>query len=212
MRDRTQIYLEIDSALMNDPAPSDTLNRLSRTQDLSQSPFDMLTALKDIKQSPKHHPEGSVWNHTMLVADEAAQVKGRSKSPNIFMWAALLHDIGKARTTRLRGGRITSYDHDKTGEEMAREFLSHFAHDEDFIASVSSLVRWHMHILYVTASLPYGDKADMLRSADIEEVALLGLCDRLGRLGADREEEEGTIRTFLSKCGQGSPYIRRASL
>lgn len=31
------------------------------------------------------------------------------------------------------------------------------------------------------------------------DVALLGLCDRLGRIGADRKKEEENIRIFLKK-------------
>ncbi len=38
------------------------------------------------------------------------------------MWGALLHDLGKAPTTKIRKGKITSYDHDKVGAELVRNF------------------------------------------------------------------------------------------
>ncbi len=39
------------------------------------------------------------------------------------MWAALLHDIGKAETTKNENGKITAYNHDKTGALQAEDFL-----------------------------------------------------------------------------------------
>ena len=35
---------------------------------------------------------------------------------------------------------------------------------------------------------------------DADEIALLGLCDRLGRTGSKRKEEEENIRLFLQAC------------
>jgi putative nucleotidyltransferase with HDIG domain len=87
--------------------------------------------LKKVPQSPKHHPEGNVWNHTMLVVDEAAGKKGQSKDPEAFMWAALLHDIGKADATNQKKGRITAYNHEKVGAEQAGEFLREFMEDKE---------------------------------------------------------------------------------
>ena len=61
----------------------------------------MLSSLVKIQQSPSHHPEGNVWNHTMLVIDKAAERKYKSKDPRIH-WAALFHDIGKTPATKIR--------------------------------------------------------------------------------------------------------------
>ena len=113
------------------------------------------------------------------------------------MWAALLHDIGKPDTTRVRRGKITSYDHDKVGAELARRFLSGFSMEPAMIDRVCALVRSHMQVLFAAKGLPFGDAAGMKAQADIQEVALLGLCDRMGRLHADLGEETENIRTFL---------------
>ena len=40
--------------------------------------FKELNDLKTVEQNPKNHPEGSVWNHTMMVIDEAAKLKYES--------------------------------------------------------------------------------------------------------------------------------------
>jgi putative nucleotidyltransferase with HDIG domain len=116
------------------------------------------------------------------------------------MWAALLHDIGKPETTRIRKGKITAYDHDKAGAELSKEFLRQFSDDADFIQKVSSLIRYHMQMLFVLNNLPYSDIRGMKRHTDIQEVALLCYCDRMGRTNSDEKKEEANMRLFLEKC------------
>ena len=83
---------------------------------------------------------------------------------------------------------------------MTKEFLAEFTDDSDFIDSVASLVRWHMQLLFVVNDLPFAEVRAMKQQVDFNEVALLGLCDRLGRLGADKQREEANVRTFIQKC------------
>ncbi len=194
------LYASIDKHLTADEKPSVFLNEVYDTPEFKQYPFDMLHKLRATEQSPEHHPEGNVWNHTMLVVDEAAKVKDKSKKKRVFMWAALLHDIGKPATFRIKRGGITAYGHDKAGETLAREFLAYFSEDETFIREVTQLVRYHMHMLYVVKDLPFADIQGMKRDTDINELALLSLCDRLGRTNADKKQEEAVIKLFLQKC------------
>lgn len=196
---KINLFTEIHKHLLDDKNPSNYLNCVSDNRLFKKAPFSMLYKLKDTMQSPVHHPEGSAWNHTLLVVDEAVKRKIQSKDPQVFMWAALLHDIGKPGTTRYRKGRITSYDHDSAGEPLAREFLGFFSCKENFTEEVVNLVRYHMHILYVLKDMNYGNIELMKKKVDIHELALLGLCDRLGRLNADQKKEEENIAYFLSK-------------
>lgn len=204
MQDLQSIFKDFEYHLMNDDKPSLYFNNLITSRNFpNEYPFTLLRDLLDVPQSPKHHPEGSVWNHTMLVIDGAADRKRLSESPRSFMWAALLHDLGKAPTTRIRHGRITSYDHDKIGETLARDFLSVFTSDEEFISEVAHLVRWHMQILYVLKDLPYADVDRMARETSLDEIALLSISDRLGRGDMTEEkvnEEKRDLETFLDKC------------
>lgn len=130
---RRVLFQEIENHLLHDITPSNFLNSIRKRGDSKAHPFIMLYRLIETKQSPQHHPEGSVWNHTLLVTNEAAKVKNKNKDPKVFMWAALLHDIGKPPTTRTRKGKITSYDHDKVGADLAKEFVSEFTDDKDLI-------------------------------------------------------------------------------
>lgn len=191
-----QLFQEIEYHLLHDERPSEYLNTMSSTKNFQDYPFQLLYALKGIPQSPKYHPEGDAWNHTMLVVNEAAKVKAESSDPKAFMWAALLHDIGKPKTTRIKKDKITSYDHDKIGAELTKKFLEEFALEHTFEQTVVNLVRYHMHILYVTKKLPFGDIKGLKELTDVKDVALLGWCDRMGRTNADPLLEKETIEKF----------------
>lgn len=199
MKTNSELFTEITEHLLRDEKPSEYINSLSEEVSFQADPLMMLHKLKSTEQSKKYHPEGNVWNHTMLVLDEAAKVREQSKDATVFMWAALLHDIGKPGTTRVRKDKITSYDHDKEGEKLARIFLSTFTKEEDFIDKVAALVRYHMHMLYVLKNLPYQDMKGLLQKVDMDDIALLCRCDRLGRTGADIEEEERQVQEFRKK-------------
>ncbi len=195
--DRDTIFKDISSHLLTDEKPSLYIEELDQQSGLKEYPLSLLHKLKEAEQSPKYHPEGNTWNHTMLVLDEAAKVREKSRNKEVFMWSALLHDIGKPPTTRNRKGKITSYDHDKVGEELCIEFLRYFNCEQAFIDSVSAMVRYHMHMLYVLRKLPYADLKGLLKRVDIYELALLCLCDRLGRTSADSKIEEKDYNEFL---------------
>lgn len=198
--EKQKYFNEITWHLLNDEKPSLYINSLSEHDVFKEYPFYLLALQKKTEQSVKYHQEGNVWNHTMMVVDEAARVRDKSKDPAAFMWAALLHDIGKPPTTRMRKGRITSYDHDKEGERLSVEFLNEFTGDNEFIKKAAALVRYHMHMLYILKDLPYADKAGLIGTGvNPDELALLCMCDRLGRTGADRHQVEQEYRKFLDK-------------
>ena len=195
--DMDTIFKDITTHLLNDEKPSSYMEELSQLSGLDEYPLSLLAKLKETEQSPKYHPEGNAWNHTMLVLDEAAKVREKSRNKEVFMWSALLHDIGKPSTTRNRKGKITSYDHDKEGEGLCIEFLQYLNCEQAFVDSVAAMVRYHMHMLYVLRKLPYADLKGLIKRVDIYELALLCLCDRLGRTDADSETEEKEYTSFL---------------
>lgn len=204
MDNKNDMFKQIEEHLLRDKKPSIYLNSLKNNNLFKDVyPFNMLTALITTEQSKIHHPEGSVWNHTLLVVDEAASKKDESGNPKVFMWAALLHDLGKAQTTKNKNGRITSYDHDKVGKELVVNFLKEFTQNYEFINDVAALVRWHMQTLFVVKELPFADISNMLLQVELKEVALLSLCDRLGRGNLTQKkisEEKENIRIFIMKC------------
>lgn len=197
---KQRLFLAVEQCLMEQEKPSESLNAFLEQGAFLDYPFHMLQRLQGTEQSPVHHPEGNVWNHTLLVVDQAASRKEESTDPRAFMWAALLHDIGKPDATKIRKGRITAYDHDKMGADLAREFLVAFDPEPAFIDRVFWLVRYHMQPLFVIKNLPYQDIGGMKKHVSIRDIALLGLCDRLGRTDAQEEREEQNLALFLDRC------------
>ncbi len=204
MKSLEELFKEFDKHLMQDYEPSAYFNNAVKKGFFEYiHPLNLLGDLIETPQSPMHHPEGSVWNHTMLVLDEGAKRREKSKNPQIFMWCALLHDIGKAKTTKLRKGKITSYEHEIAGEKLSIEFLNNFNVNENFIKQVSSMVRWHMQPLFTVKNMSYGSLDAMLRETDFMEIALFSLCDRLGRGNMTEDKvnyEKENIRKFIKKC------------
>jgi putative nucleotidyltransferase with HDIG domain len=193
-------FIEMTEHLCSDAQPSCYWKTLMAEGKLKEYPLVMLFDLQKTEQSKLHHPEGNVWNHTCLVVDEAAKVREKSSDPTVFMWAALLHDIGKPSTTRMRRGRITAYDHDKQGQALSEEFLRVFTEDQELIQKVGKLVRYHMQPLFVLKGLPFAEVGKMKRETNLQDIALLSYCDRMGRTNSDEEEEGRKTREFLQKC------------
>lgn len=198
------LFNKITKHLLEDDQPSIYLNQLRENDTCPEELFlSNVLKLDLIPQNKKYHPEGHVWNHVMMVVDQAAQIKNASSNPKAFMWGAFLHDIGKLTTTKVRKGRITSYDHDKEGRHLAEKVLHQLTDDSEFIDQVLPLVRWHMQPLFVSKNLPFKDLRSMVKDIIPTEIALLSICDRLGRGEMNEEDKKrelvGVI-DFLKAC------------
>ncbi|TCK92399.1 putative nucleotidyltransferase with HDIG domain [Natranaerovirga hydrolytica] len=207
--DKHRYFIEFDKHLLNDEKPSHYFNELVKTNAYPiEEPLIQVLKLKQIEQNTIHHPEGNVWNHTMLVIDNAAILKPYSQDKRVMMWGALLHDIGKLTTTKVRKGKITAYNHDKEGEEQAEAFLSQLTEDTYFINKVKKLVRWHMQPLFVAKNLPFAQIKAMLQEVEASEIGLFSLCDRLGRGDtptSKQEEQKKAVIKFLETSKQYAP-------
>lgn len=115
-----------------------------------------LLALKEIPQDPHHHPEGSVYVHTMRVLEEAARVSERlgltGRDRETALLGALLHDIGKGvpGITTIHPNpdgtvRIRAHQHERAGVEPAHRILSELGLDR-FAPGVLAVVEHHMTI------------------------------------------------------------------
>ncbi|WP_040212260.1 HDIG domain-containing metalloprotein [Clostridium polynesiense] len=206
--DKKEIFMEIEKHLLEDERPSLFLKRFLENNKIDINPYNMITDLKEIPQEPKHHPEGSVFNHIMMVVDEAAKKRKLSKNMRVLMWSSLLHDIGKTPTTKKRKGRWTSYDHDKVGEKMVMEFFQELGFEnKDLALKISKMARWHMQALFVIKSLPFADIETMIEEVEVEELALLTVSDRLGRgklTESQRKQVIDDINKFLIKVSEVS--------
>lgn len=183
-----ELFLKVNDILLNYDNPSENIKKLIDEGEFDKYPFNKIRDLKNIQQNLEHHPEGNVLNHTLLVIDKASKYKEKSKDKKVFMWSALLHDIGKLTTTKYRKGRITSYSHDLEGEILTKKFLSELSDDEKFIEEVSTLVKYHMQPLFYDKKLPFFEEEKIVKESDYNEIYLLSMSDRLGRLNLDKEK------------------------
>ena len=104
-----------------------------------------VAALVGVPQDPEHHPEGDVFEHTLLVLDQAALAPVDAAGRPAFLFAALCHDLGKPATTRVReSGRITSWGHDAEGAKIARGFLERLRAPRTVVEQVEVLTRRHL--------------------------------------------------------------------
>ena len=140
---------EIERCVPTSPADEIPWDELER---LFGSTF--FSAMKRTPQNPLYHGEGDVYAHTKATAREL------TKSPAFYEFsqrartelflAAVLHDVGKVKTTRMEDGAWTSPGHASTGGRIVREFLWRdcgLCGTPDalvFRESVCALVRFHM--------------------------------------------------------------------
>jgi len=71
-----------------------------------------VAAMKGVEQPPQYHPEGDVWNHTLLMLQQLNHPR-----PALAM-GVLLHDVGKPPTFRV-ADRIRFNGHVEEGVRMA---------------------------------------------------------------------------------------------
>lgn len=183
-----RIFAEFRKLLLLSAQPSRGLRYMQEGRILEKR-HRALHRLIGCRQDPRTHPEGDVWEHTLLVVDQAARLKVHSSNPEVLMFAALLHDLGKPACSREEKGKIIAYGHDTIGEALAREFLRKMTVDKQFIQAVSVLVREHMHpVLLYKQKEQISDKAirKLVNRVNLKELLLLSEADFLGRT-IDRE-------------------------
>lgn len=73
-----ELFAEMSEHLCKDMKPSVYLDSQYWNPLFREYPFEMLYRMKKTEQSPKFHPEGNVWVHSLMVVDEAAKLDRKS--------------------------------------------------------------------------------------------------------------------------------------
>ncbi len=104
----------------------------------------------------------TVDRHVVETCIEASALIRHVGRPDVLMVAALLHDIGKGGLT----------EHSVAGEPIARAIATRFGFDPGAVATIGTLVRWHLLL------------AETATTRDPEDPATVALVvDRLGDAG-----------------------------
>ena len=108
-----------------------------------------IEALHGVEQPKQFHPEGDVFEHTMLLLRHIAYPSAE------IGWAALLHDVGKPRSQTFGPDGVPHfYGHDSMGAELAENILHRLKMTSALTEHVTAAVRNHMRFAFVQKMRP----------------------------------------------------------
>ena len=165
--------------------------------------FPELHATIGVEQDPKWHPEGDVWSHTLECMDVFASERLNNRDEDLIVGlAVLLHDLGKATTTKIEAdGRLHAYGHEAESERLAVNFLNQITKETKVVESVLSLVRWHAQ--------PY--ELWKIKSSDASVRRLAKKVNRIDRLiRVDSADRQGRGPSSIGESPQGKWLMERA--
>lgn len=178
-----RVFGEMKKALLKAKRPSLFFEILREMNQLSVW-FPEVEALIGVVQSKKHHKEGDVYNHTMMVLDSAACFREKVKNPLWFMLSALVHDFGKAVTTEISGDEVHAIGHEKEGVHIAENFLLRITNEKQLIKYVLNMVENHMkpNVLAKDKSSVKATNKMFDKSAEPIDLIYLAVSDGLGKI------------------------------
>lgn len=138
-----RVEAELKKALLKAKKPSVFFEVLRKAERLDEW-FPELQVLIGVEQNPVFHGEGDVWNHTMMVIDEAAKYRELVQNPFGFMLAAVAHDFGKAVSTQVIDGKLHAYAHETKGLPLIDAFLRRLTNERQLKKYVLGLCEYHM--------------------------------------------------------------------
>lgn len=211
-----EIVSELEGLVLADANVSVAWDRIEEL--LEPSGF---SSMRGLPQNPVFHGERDVMTHTHMVCEwllgsDGFRVALHDRRVALLL-AALLHDVGKTRTTREVDGQWTSPHHAAVGSRMAREFLWRSCgmggSDEalELREEACALVRSHM---LPTRLLQRPEPARLAREVAAvgelvpgftwHELCLLSEADLHGRIADDIDERVEGIelcRLFAEEAG-----------
>ncbi len=151
-----------------------------------------IAAMKGVEQPPEFHPEGDVFEHTMLMLD---LLEGPSRT---LAMGVLLHDVGKPPTQTFED-RIRFNNHCKVGARMSEKICRRLRFSNDDTERIAWMVGHHMRV----DSIP--EMRESKRKRFVREpgfAELLELC-RLDCLAS--HNALGTIEWIQEYCASLKP-------
>jgi len=142
-----RIWGELKNTILSCKNISRFFNVLKETNWISLFPsFEKLIGLE---QNPKWHPEGDVWNHTLINMEKMIDICNREYLSDderiVLLISVMFHDIGKIITTTTKDdGKIISYGHSQVHEEFIFNAMDEFGIPKKIQVSCIPLIREHM--------------------------------------------------------------------
>ena len=200
-----RIEQELSRLLTESQTPGQALKSLQETG-LLPHVLPEVSALKGVEQSPKSHPEGDVFTHTLAMLDLLPMV---APHPNFtqreLAYSVLLHDIAKPETFTQSGDResICFPDHEALGARKADEILRRIrlpARERKRVVEVIS-----MHYLpYISATMNQAEVRKLIGCSTFD------LLLELHRL--DGASSRGVPASYTFLCEKREAYKEGAIL
>jgi len=94
----------------------------------------------------EHHRHKDVYEHTLIVLEQAIALENRLDGPDLVLrLAALFHDIGKPKTRAfIPGGGVSFHHHEIVGAHLTKARMKALRFDKHTIDDVSTLVELHL--------------------------------------------------------------------
>lgn len=169
-------------------------------------------------QDPIHHAEGDVWTHTCMVVNETLALPRYATLDQthrgVLFYAALLHDISKASTTRNMDGRVIAPGHSRKGAIAARTALWELRAPFWLREQVCRLIEAHQVPFFALADKTAQQGEFIVRKLscdrNLELLALLAEADMRGRVYVHQQRVLDDIALFSQLCEElgcyRSPY------
>jgi predicted kinase len=164
-------------------------------------------AMKQCPQDPKHHGEGDVWTHTLmvlecLVGDPEFRRLSEAERRILYL-AALLHDVAKPACTQ---PDLSSPGHARKGAQWARQWLYREGLPWQEREAVCQLVRHHM-VPYRLVDRPdwQSQLLALTLTTRCEWLCLLSRADARGRVCTDQAWLLDQIEMFGQLAQENPP-------
>jgi poly(A) polymerase len=93
----------------------------------------------------EHAQHKDVYEHTLIVVQNAIRLEGDAGPDFTLRMAALMHDVGKPATKDVgRDGRVSFHHHEVVGARLTKQRMKAMKYPKDVIADVAELVALHL--------------------------------------------------------------------
>ncbi len=133
---------ELTRILIESPKSGDALILLDNVG-LLEYILPEIKAMQGQKQPPQFHPEGDVFEHTVLMLNLM------NKKDKILAFSVLLHDVGKPGTAVNASDRIRFNGHASYGAKLSKEILKRLRFSNREQNEISNCVKRHMRYMEV---------------------------------------------------------------
>lgn len=181
---KERVYQELIKSFEKSEKPSLFFKYLREMNQLDYW-FKEVKDLIGVKQNPDYHAEGDVFDHTMLVLDNAKSKLDKVHYKNEFMLACLCHDMGKSVATKVDdNGKISSIGHEEVGVLVCKEFLKRITNEKKVIRYCVNMVENHMKPNKYAADNSKLSTTNKMFNASIDgnDLIILSECDALSSI------------------------------